>query len=326
MPRRGLCYDPDAVSDEKSKKKKNATRQSREDMVSQQRARLDQVPDPLAPENLKKIGLRIGLGALVLWGIAAAIGHWAAFAVAGAITVLVLGVLAWAWRFTTRTKAVTDILKSADTAEGRQQAMERLEKEFKEGDPAATFAKAQLQMQEDPRTALATLETIKLDREMASVADEARSQRAMIHLVLGETEKARALADGIDLSRHKEARVRATMASVIGEAWARSGQAKRAVELLETFDLEDPEYQDLKAQVLRSLAFAYAWSDQMTKMRNTLRTLEKLNVQLVMGFITKKKHPGGVNPKGVHPALEQEAYKLAQRSAGLQRKTQVKRM
>ena len=68
MPRRGLCYDPDAVSDEKSKKKKNATRQSREDMVSQQRARLDQVPDPLAPENLKKIGLRIGLGALVLWG------------------------------------------------------------------------------------------------------------------------------------------------------------------------------------------------------------------------------------------------------------------
>jgi hypothetical protein len=93
-----------------------------------------------------------------------------------------------------------------------------------------------------------------------------------------------------------------------------------------SFDLEDPEYQDLKAQVLRSLAFAYAWSDQMTKMRNTLRTLEKLNVQLVMGFITKKKHPGGVNPKGVHPALEQEAYKLAQRSAGLQRKTQVKRM
>ncbi|MBM4359487.1 MAG: hypothetical protein FJ096_15390 [Deltaproteobacteria bacterium] len=309
-----------------SKKKKASASQSREELLSQQRQRLEQVPDPLAPENLKKVGLRIGIGAVVVWGVAAAINHWIAFAVAGVVTVLVIGVLAWAWRFTTRTKAVTEILKSADTEEGRKQAMDRLKTEFKEGDPAATFAKAQLQLQDDPRAALVTLETIKLDRVMASVADEARSQRAMIHLILGETDKARPLADGIDLSRHKEARVRATMASVIGEAWARSGQSKRAVELLETFDLEDAEYQDLKPQILRSLAFAYAWADQMSKMRATLRQLEKLNVQILMGFITKKKHPGGVNPKGVHPALEQEALKLVQKSAGIQRQMQFRRM
>ncbi len=316
------------MSDAKTtkKKKKNSATQAREDMLAQQRERLDQVPDPLAPENLKKVGLRLGIGAVVVWGVAAAIGHPAAFAVAGAVTLLVVGVLVWAWRFTTRTKAVTEILKSANTDEGRKQAMDRLKTEFKEGDPAATFAKAQLQLQEDPRGALETLETIKLDRVMASVADEARSQRAMIHLILGETDKARPLADGIDLSRHKEARVRATMASVIGEAWARSGQAKRAIDLLETFDLEDAEYQDLKPQILRSLAFAYAWADQMSKMRATLKQLEKLNVQILMGFITKKKHPGGVNPKGVHPALEQEALKLVQKSAGIQRQMQFRRM
>jgi hypothetical protein len=316
------------LSDAKTtkKKKKNSATQAREDMLAQQRERLDQVPDPLAPENLKKVGLRLGIGAVVVWGVAAAIGHPAAFAVAGAVTLLVVGVLVWAWRFTTRTKAVTEILKSANTDEGRKQAMDRLKTEFKEGDPAATFAKAQLQLQEDPRGALETLETIKLDRVMASVADEARSQRAMIHLILGETDKARPLADGIDLSRHKEARVRATMASVIGEAWARSGQAKRAIDLLETFDLEDAEYQDLKPQILRSLAFAYAWADQMSKMRATLKQLEKLNVQILMGFITKKKHPGGVNPKGVHPALEQEALKLVQKSAGIQRQMQFRRM
>lgn len=295
-------------------------------MVAQQRERLDQVPDPLSSANLKKIGIRIGLGALVLWGIACLIPTWIPKAIAGVLTLVVLGVLVWAWRFTLRNKAVTDILRSADSAEGRKQAMARLETEFKTGDPAATFAKAQLLMQDDPRGALETLEAIKLDRVMASVADEARSQRAMIHLVLGETDQARALADGIDLSRQKEPRQRGTMAAVIGEAWARSGQSKRAIELLETFDLEDAEYRELKPQMLRSLAFAYAWADQLTKMRTTLRQLEKINVQLVMGFITKKKHPGGVNPKGVHPALEQEAYKLAQRSAGIQRRTQTSRM
>ena len=314
------------MSDDNSKKKKHAARLAREDLLAEQRQRLEQVPDPLSPANLKKLGLRIGIGALVVWGIAAAVGHWIALAVAAVLTLLVIGVLVWAWRFTTRTKTVTEILKSADTTEGRKQAMERLEKEFKVGDPAATFAKAQLLMQDDPRGALTTLEMIKLDREMASVADEARSQRAMIHLVLGETDQARALADGIDLSRQKEARARATMASVIGEAWARSGQSKRAIDLLETFDLDDVEYRDLKPQLLRSLAFAYAWADQMTKMRSAVRQLEKLNVQLLMGFITKKKLPGGVNPKGVHPALEQEAFKVAQRSAGIQRTTQVKRM
>ena len=43
-------------------------------------------------------------------------------------------------------------------------------------------------------------------------------------------------------------------------------------------------------------------------MKHTLRRLQGLNVQFLMGFITKKKNPMGVNPKGVHPALEKEAY------------------
>ena len=56
-----------------------------------------------------------------------------------------------------------------------------------------------------------------------------------------------------------------------------------------SFDLEDAEYTDLKPQLLRSLAFAYAWADQLTKMRGVLKQLEKLNAQILMGFITKKK-------------------------------------
>jgi hypothetical protein len=314
------------LSDPKSKKKKNAARDARDKLLAEQRERMDKVPDPLSPENLKKLGVRIGIGAVVVWVIAILLPTWIPKALAGVLTVVVAGVLVWGLRFAKKSRAVADIVRSADTAETRKQALEKLDSEFKEGDVAATFAKAQLLLQENPRAALEVLETIKLDKVMASVADEARSQRAMIHLVLGETDKARALADGIDLSRHKEAKVRATLAAVVGEAWARSGQARKAAELIETFDLTDPEYSDLKPQMLRSLAFAYAWSDQMKKMRGVLKQLGALNVQLLMGFITKKKNPAGVNARGVHPALEQEALKMVQRSGAVQRKMQIKRM
>ncbi len=309
----------------KREKRKHAAREQMEELRQQQRDRL-QVQDPLSKENLKKMGLRLGIGAVILWGIAIAIPTWIPKAVAGVLTVVVVGVVVWGLRFATKSKAVADIVKGADTAEARKEALEKLDADFKEGDTAATFAKAQLQMQEDPQKALRTLETINLDKVMAPVADEARSQRAMIHLMLGETDKARVLADKIDLSRHKEPKVRATLAAVIGEAWARSGAAKKAVELLETFDAEDDAYVDLRPQMYRSLAFAYAWSNKTKAMRTILRKMKGINVQLLMGFITKKKNPSGVNPRGIHPMLEKEAFDMVMKSGAVPRKMQVKRM
>lgn len=306
-------------------KKKHAAREAREDLRKQQRDKL-QVADPFSPENIKKLGIRVGIAAVVLWGIAFAVQHWIALVVAGVLTVVVAGVIVWGLRFAKKSQAVAQIVRDADTPEARKEALDKLDSDFKSGDTAATFAKAQLQMQDDPREALATLETINLDKVMAPVADEARSQRAMIHLMLGETAEARTLADKIDLGRHKEPKVKATMAAIIGEAWARTGQAKKAVELLETFDADDPVYADLKAQLLRALAFAYAWSNQTKKMKTALRKMNGINAQLLMGFITKKKNPQGVNPKGVHPLLEKEAYSIVMKSGSVQRKMQVKRM
>jgi len=47
-----------------------------------------------------------------------------------------------------------------------------------------------------------------LSKAMANVADEARGQRAMIHLMLDEVPPARDLVDGIQLSRHQDAKSR----------------------------------------------------------------------------------------------------------------------
>ncbi len=307
------------------KKKKHAAKEAREALSRDQRERL-QAPDPLSRENLKKVGLRVGIPTAVAWVIALAIPGLIVKGIVAGLTLIVAGILVWVWRFARKSKAVADIVRTADTAEARKEALEKLDTDFKSGDTAATFAKAQLQMQEDPRTALSTLETIRLDKVMAPVADEARSQRAMIHLMLSETDKARVLVDQVDLARHKDHRIRATLAAVVAEGWARTGQARKAVELLDNFDLEDESFAELRPQLLRALAFAYAWSNQTKKMKQVLRKLKQINVQLLMGFITKKKNPQGVPPRGVHPVLEKEAFSMVMKSGAVPRRTQVQRM
>lgn len=304
--------------------KKPNPKQKREELIAATRKK-ELSPDPLAAMNPKALALRIGIPAVIVWAIAFAIPGWIPKAVAGALTIAVAALVVWAVRFAKRSRAVASIVQQADTPEARKEALERLESEFKKDDTAAVFAKAQLQMQEDPRLALRTLETIKLEKVLAPVADEARAQRAMIHLILGETDEARALADGIDLSRHKEPKVRATLASIIGEAWARTGQAKKAVELLETLDPQDEVYKELRPQLLRARAFAYAFASNTKQMKQTLRSLSGINPQFLTSFITKAKHPMGVPRRGVHPLLEKEAFDMMMRSGAVPRKMEFRR-
>lgn len=302
-----------------------SAKQAREELAAA--ARQKELPaDPLAAMNLKSLGIRIGIPALIAWGIALAIPGWIPKVIVGVLTLVIAGLALWAVRFAKRSRAVAQIVREADTAEARKEAIAKLDTDFKKDDSAAIFAKAQLQLQEDPRAALRTLETIKLDKVMSAVmADETRSQRAMIHLMLGETEEARALCDHIDMTRHKEPKSRAMMAAIVAEAWARTGQAKRAVELLETFDPADEAYADLRPQLYRARAFAYAWTNNMKSMKQALRSLSGLNPQFLSGFITKKKHPMGVAPKGVHPILEKEAFEMVMRSGAAPRKMEFRR-
>ncbi|WP_437731880.1 hypothetical protein [Sorangium sp. So ce1335] len=301
--------------------KKQSPKQQREQAIAALRSGKPPA-DPLAQLKPRALALRVGIPALIVWAIALAIpGVWPKV-VAGVLTVVVGGVLLWALRFATRSRAVAQIVQTADSAEARKDAIAKLDTEFKKDDTAATFAKAQLQMQEDPRAALRTLETINLDKVMAPMADEARAQRGMIHLILSETDEARALVDKIDMTRHKEPKIRAMMAAIVGEAWARTGQATKAVELLETFDPNDEAFAELKPQLLRSRAFAYAWANNTKQMKNTLRSLSAMNPQYLSGFVTRKKSPMGVPPRGVHPMLEKEAFEMLMRSGAVPRKMQ----
>lgn len=283
-----------------------------------------ELADPLSADRIKPVLLRLGVPLLVVWFIGAMLAgfltspviRWLALGVPAALTVAAIGLMIWVVRQARKAQGVAGILsKAAETKDGRQAALAELDSKYKGNDPTATFARAQLLLQEDPRKALEALEGINLSKVMASVADEARGQRAMIHLMLGEVPPARDLVDGIQLGRHQDARSRAMLASVVAEAWARSGQAKRAVDTLSLINPEDPELAQLRPQILRAQAYAYAHADDMKGARRALRRLGDQDVRLLGGFMSKK----------THPLLQREAKKLLEQSGAVQRKVQVQR-
>jgi hypothetical protein len=285
--------------------------------------RRGEIPDPLGAGQLRSLLMRLGLilaGVWILFGSIAGFvssSTWSAvlIAIPALLTVAAVVILIWTLRQAKTARGVANILSNVETDEDRKAALEKLSTNFKKGDTAAIFAKAQLELQEDPRKALATLEAIDLNKVMASVADEARGQRAMIHLTQGEVGQARQLVDNIDLSRHQDARTRAMLTSVKAEALARSGDAKKAGEMLGLFDPEEAALDQLRPQLYRALAYAAAHDSDLSTMRRALRKLIAIDVRLLGGFMMKK----------THPLLQKEAKKLLEQSGQVPKKMIVQR-
>lgn len=282
-----------------------------------------EMPDPFGPAAIKSTVVRVGLilGAVwlvggLIFGISqSTITSRVALGIPALITFVVLGVLVWTVRRTRAARAVAEVLKGADSPEERKAAIEKLSS-GKKADAAKIFAQAQLEMQDDPKKALATLERIDLSRVMAAVADEARSQRAMIHLTMGQVNLARQLVDNIELKRHQDLRSRAMMGAIASEAWARSGDGKKALMTLDLFDLGDQQLVQITPQLLRSYAFAYAHTTKTKELKRTLRQMLKIDARLLGGFLQGRGHP----------LLQQEAKKMLEQSGAVPRKMQVQRM
>lgn len=282
-----------------------------------------EMPDPLGPEQMKKTLTRVGLilGAIWLVGaLVAGISHSEtvmgfALGVPAVLTVVIAGVLLWTLRRTKSAREVAEVLKGVQSDEDRKAALEKLST-GKKADPAKIFARAQLEMQEDPKKALETLEQIDLNKVMGPVADEARSQRAMIHLTLNQVNLARQLVDNIQIKRAQDSRSRAMIGAISAETWARSGEAKKALETLELFDLNSEELAQMKPQLLRAYAFAYAHTSKMKELRRILRQMSKIDVRLLGGFLQGKNHP----------LLQREAKKVVEQSGMVPKRMQVQRM
>jgi hypothetical protein len=295
----------------KKKKKQSAAAMQRElrDLAK---------PSPDAPEkppvDMKKLVVRVGGVVGLVWVIAGIATRWTIIPlyVAAALTVAAVAAVVWLIRYVNKSREMAALLRSASqTEEGRRDALKKLETDFKKGDVQASIARAQLEMQEDPRKALATLESVDLGKQMVPVADQVRCTRATIHLQLGEIQEARLLVDKMELGKQQDAKTRAMFAAVAGEAWGRTGLAKKGVELLELYNPEDPEYAEMRVQMWRARAFAFAGAGDMKGAARALKKLIDVNPQLLGMFVGAKK---------IHPMLQQEAKQLLMRSGAVPRK------
>ena len=265
----------------------------------------------------KKIVFRVGGVAAAVWALCIALYSFQKsivwLIVPAVLTAALLGIYFWMRNMLGKQKALGAILEGADTKEGRAEALEKLGRDFKDGDTQAVLARAQLEAQDDPRKALATLETVRLDKVMAPMAGQVRSMRAMLHLSLGEIDKGRALADALDLGKQQDPKVRAMFATVCGEAWARTGLAQKAKDTLELFDPEEPQNAELKAQMWRARAFAYAGVGDVRSMKHALRRLGYVNPYLLGMFVGQKR---------IHPLLEREAKQMVMSSGVVKKQMQ----
>lgn len=264
-----------------------------------------------SPIQLRKSFLRVGLILAVVWAVALIGTRWSKIPLiaAGVLTLVGVGLAFWLVRYVNKSRELGALLRSAgQNEEGRKDALRRLETDFKKGDVQAVLARAQLEMQDDPRKALATLESVDLAKQLGPVADQVRCTRATIHLQLGELQEARTLVDKLELGKQQEPKTRAMFAAVAGEAWGRTGQGKKAVELLEVFNPEEPGYSEMRVQMWRARAFAYAGAGDMKGASRALRKLVDMNPQLLGMFVGARK---------IHPLLQQEAKQLLMRSGAI---------
>ena len=261
--------------------------------------------------DIKKILIRVGAIVAVLWVVAIILRHVAGYAVAGVVTALAAGGTFWFLRLIKKQESLGAILRSADTDEGRKEALKKLGEGYKKDDAQALLARAQLEMQEDPRKALATLEQVKLEKLLGPMADQVRVMRGMLHLTLGEPQEAKVAISPLDPSKQQDTKTRAMAVAVCAEAWARTGQAKRALDSLELINPEDPELADLRIQLWRARAFAYAAATDTKGVARALKKLAEASPQLLGMFVGSKK---------VHPLLEREAKNMLVRSGMVSKK------
>jgi hypothetical protein len=279
------------------------------------------MPDPGA--QIKTLISRLAIPVVAGWIICGSIAafvysttwKWTLLGIPTVITLLAVGLMIFALNQAKKARGVASILGKVETDDDRKAAIAELELAAKKNDPAPIFAKAQLELQSDPKQALATLERIDLTKVMAPIADEARGQRALIHLMIGDVSEARTLVSNIDLKRHQEPRTRAMLASVSAEAWARGGDAKKALETLGHFDPDDEVYEQLRPQLFRAYAYAYAYTNDVNGMKRMLKKLSGIDARLLGGFLTKR----------THPLMQKEAKKLLEQSGQIPRKMMVQR-
>ncbi len=262
-----------------------------------------------------------GIALVVIWLLA--LGFWSGLRssiplwIAGVLTVAAAVGAFFVRRNMAQSAALGDLIGDPDMSpEERAARIATIQEKVDKGDVSAILTKAQIEMHDDARKALATLEQANLDKAPKLVANQVRGMRAMIHLNHGEVQAARQLADDIPLEKTPDPKARANLAGIVAEAWARSGNPIEAGELMDKYDPDAADMSEVKVQLWRARAFLSAHRNDLGGMRKAMKQLQEVSPQLLGVFVGQKR---------VHPLLAKEARKRLEKAGFARQQVQMAR-
>jgi hypothetical protein len=269
------------------------------------------------PQVKWKSMLQIGAAMAVLWVTAFVVvpfvGYWGVGVVA-VLTSVAIGFGIYIWRLTSRSRAILDIMKQATDEGGRQRALDALAGGGS-NDAMKALARAQLLAQTDPLEAQKVLESIDIKKAPNILQDDLRAQLAMLYLRNNRTREARALTDEIRLDRRPDPKSKGLYAAVMAEALARSGSAEEARKLLETYDPEESEHDEVRVMLMRAQVYTFVALKKRGLAKRAMDRLCEVEPNLLGPFLLKGAPP--------------EVAKLARQSladSGAGPKMKIKRM
>ena len=265
-------------------------------------------------QNLAYIGAAVAL----LWALVIASGSKVAAGVMGVVSVALVAGGVWVWRWIQKQQRLAKLVTAAQgSPEERKKALEQLNDPEAGKDVMNLIVRAQIEAQEDPEKALATLESVDIDKVPAVAQDDVRAMKAQMYLLNGRVREAAELADKMKPSNAQQAEQRGMMVATMSEAWARSGREKEAADLLGTFSPDDATYEKVKVPLLFARIFANHALRKNDLARKDMLALSKENVNYLGRFLEKRfKPPQDLQKMAQEVAMRNpEVKKMAQQAA-----------
>jgi hypothetical protein len=265
----------------------------------------DAPPAPPAAGIPRKTWLWIGGITIVIWAFALNTGSTVLISIVGALTLVLAGVLIYALRTIKKHRNTVSILQGAiSSPEARAEALAKLSAGKDANSPTNVFARAQLLAADDPKAALKLLNSVELKSFHPSMQDDVSLLQVQLYLRMGRTADARKSADLMNLDNPARKEIRAMAATLVAEAWARTGKPKEALALLDTVTVPKKDAEAIEMQMRVARVFAKFAAGQRGPARAELVALADEDPNQLGRFLMPQFR--------VHPELQNLARNVAQ--------------
>jgi hypothetical protein len=242
-----------------------------------------------------------------IWAFAISTGSTVFMIIVGVLTSLLAFVLIRAYLFINKQKKVVGLLQGATASpEARRDALSKLEAGKDAGSPTNVFARAQLTASDDPKAALDLISTIQLKDYPPAMQDDVSLLKTQLFLGLGRTADARKSADTINLENPERKQARPLAASIIAEAWARTGKPKEALALMDTIEIPAKDGDQIAMQIRVARVFARFAANQRKQAESDLVSLADDDINQIGRFLDPRFR--------VHPELQKLARRVLERN------------